>query len=50
MAKKQQMQWSHEGVHYLLQTRIAFLNNELEGIFHRRYPKLSSTKLDAMTV
>ncbi|WZU61978.1 ISKra4 family transposase (plasmid) [Providencia rettgeri] len=48
MAKKQQMQWSQEGAHYLLQTRVAVLNNELEGIFHRWYPKLSSTELDAM--
>lgn len=48
MAKKQQMQWSQEGAHYLLQTRVAVLNNELEDIFHRWYPKLSSTELDAM--
>ncbi|EML7933860.1 ISKra4 family transposase, partial [Providencia rettgeri] len=48
MAKKQQMQWSQEGAHYLLQTRVAVLNNELEGIFHRWYPKLSSTELDAI--
>nr|WP_272520904.1 ISKra4 family transposase [Providencia sp. PROV223] len=48
MAKKQQMQWSQEGAHYLLQTRVAVLNDELEGIFHRWYPKLSSTELDAM--
>ncbi|MEX6339360.1 hypothetical protein AB6F89_22385 [Providencia hangzhouensis] len=26
MAKKQQMQWSQEGAHYLLQTRVAVLN------------------------
>ncbi|EIU7559371.1 ISKra4 family transposase [Proteus mirabilis] len=48
MAKKQQMQWSQEGAHYLLQTRVAVLNDELEGIFYRWYPKLSSTKLDTM--
>jgi len=28
MAKKQQMQWTHKGAHYLLQTRTAVLNNE----------------------
>ncbi|MDE9567330.1 ISKra4 family transposase, partial [Xenorhabdus bovienii] len=33
MAKKQQMQWSQEGAHYLLQTRVAVLNDELESIF-----------------
>ncbi|SPY78234.1 Uncharacterised protein [Providencia rustigianii] len=46
--KKQQMQWSQEGAHYLLQTRVAVLNDELEDIFYRWYPKLSSTKLDTM--
>ncbi|WP_390894162.1 ISKra4 family transposase [Photorhabdus kleinii] len=48
MAKKQQMQWSQEGAHYLLQTRVAVLNDELESLFHRWYPKLNNTNLDAM--
>ncbi|MCG3471632.1 ISKra4 family transposase [Xenorhabdus bovienii] len=38
MAKKQQMQWSREGAHYLLQTRTAVLNNELQNTFVRWYP------------
>lgn len=42
------MQWSQEGAHYLLQTRVAVLNDELENIFHRWYPKLNSAELDAM--
>lgn len=38
MAKKQQMQWSRKGAHYLLQTRPAVLNNELQGKFASWYP------------
>jgi hypothetical protein len=38
--KKQQMQWSKEGAHLLLQTRVRPLNGELAGIFKRWYPDL----------
>jgi len=38
--KKQQMQWSKEGSHLLLQTRVRTLNGELSGIFKRWYPDL----------
>jgi hypothetical protein len=38
--KKQQMQWSKEGAHLLLQTRVRTLNGELAGIFKRWYPDL----------
>ncbi len=38
MIKKQQMQWTHQGAHYLLQTRTAVLNGELAGHFERWYP------------
>jgi len=38
MVKKQQMQWTHEGAHYLLQTRTAVLNGDLKSIFNRWYP------------
>ena len=38
--KKQQMQWSKEGAHLLLQTRVRTLNGELAGIFRRWYPDL----------
>jgi hypothetical protein len=38
--KKQQMQWSKEGAHLLLQTRVRMLNGELAGIFKRWYPDL----------
>lgn len=38
MAKKQQMQWSRKGAHYLLQTRTTVLNNELQDKFACWYP------------
>ena len=40
MVKKQQMQWTHEGAHYLLQTRTAVLNGDLKTHFERWYPGL----------
>ena len=38
--KKQQMQWSKEGAHLLLQTRVRTLNGELSAIFKRWYPDI----------
>lgn len=38
MVKKQQMQWSQAGAHYLLQTRTATLNGDLLKYFERWYP------------
>jgi hypothetical protein len=38
--KKQQMQWSKEGAHWLLQTRVRTLNGELGAIFKRWYPDM----------
>ncbi len=38
MVKKQQMQWTPEGAHLLLQTRTRVLNDELEGLFRQWYP------------
>ena len=40
MVKKQQMQWTHEGAHALLQTRTAVLNGDLQDTFRRWYPGL----------
>jgi hypothetical protein len=37
--KKQQMGWTPKGAHLLLQTRTKVLNNELEDVFRRWYPK-----------
>src|SRR5437879_2884052 len=38
--KKQQMQWSKEGAHVLLQTRVRTLNGALGAIFKRWYPDM----------
>ena len=38
--KKQQMQWSKEGAHLLLQTRVRTLNGELGAIFKWWYPDM----------
>ena len=38
--KKQQMQWSKEGAHLLVQTRVRTLNGELSAIFKRWYPDM----------
>lgn len=46
MAKKQQMQWSHQGAHCLLQTRTAVLNGYLQTTFERWYPGASIGTLD----
>ena len=40
MVKKQQMQWSPTGAHYLLQTRTAVLNGELRGYFEEWHTEL----------
>ena len=37
MVKKQQMLWTYEGAQYLLQTRAAVLNNELQEDFGRLF-------------
>jgi len=40
MVKKQQMQWTAQGAHYLLQARTATLNGDLSKQFERWYPGL----------
>ena len=40
MVKKQQMQWTPKGTHYLLQARTAALNGDLSENFERWYPGL----------
>ena len=37
--KKQQMQWTLKGAHLLLQMRTKVLNNELEDMFQRWFPR-----------
>ena len=41
MVKKQQMQWSPQGAHCLLQTRTAVLNGKFRDQFEEWYPELS---------
>ena len=48
--KKQQMQWSKEGAHLLLQTRVRTLNGELGAIFKRWYPDMGSVSKVEMTM
>lgn len=38
MVKQQQMQWTPEGAHLLLQVRIQVLNEDWEDTFHTWYP------------
>lgn len=40
--KKQQMRWTKEGAHYLLQVRVQTLNEELQQTFCRWYPGLGN--------
>jgi hypothetical protein len=44
MVKKQQMRWSTEGAHHLLQTRTSVLNGELR---ERWYPDMGEGANDA---
>ncbi len=41
-SKKQQMGWTEEGAHHLLQVRAQTLNEELEDTFQRWYPGLAA--------
>lgn len=38
--KRQQMQWTKQGAHLLLQTRVKTLNGELGAMFKRWYPNM----------
>ncbi|NOR24817.1 MAG: hypothetical protein GQ542_10580 [Desulforhopalus sp.] len=41
MVKKQQMRWSQQGAHLLLQVRTRVLNDELQKVFKRWYPNFT---------
>ena len=41
MVKKQQMRWTQEGAHRMIQVRIATLNNEIKDAFCRWYPNMN---------
>ena len=40
MVKKQQMRWTPQGAHLLLQVRVQVLNDEWRNTFCRWYPDL----------
>ena len=42
--KKQQMAWSKEGAHLLLQSRVKTLNREWAAVFKQWYPDLQVEK------
>jgi hypothetical protein len=44
MVKKQQMRWSQEGAHLLLQVRTRVLNDELRDKFRQWYPGFPQEK------
>ena len=44
MVKKQQMRWTKEGCHLLLQVRTKTLNEELRDIFCGWYPGMNNTE------
>jgi len=39
MVKKQQMRWSHQSAHWLLQVRTRVLNDELRETIQQWYPR-----------
>ena len=41
MVKKQQMRWSRQGAHLLLQVRTRVLNNELQDVFSQWHPNFN---------
>src|SRR5712691_1739962 len=47
--KKQQMQWSKQGAHLLLQSRVKTLDGELGAVFKRWYPDMD-IEVDEMPV
>jgi hypothetical protein len=50
MVKKQQMQWTQEGAHYMIQTRTAVLNDDLHKDFSRWYPGFTVKSKESKTL
>ena len=46
MVKKQQMRWSQQGAHLLLQVRTRVLNDELRDVFRQWYPNFAQEDED----
>jgi len=47
MVKKQQMRWTKQGAHLLLQVRIKMLNDELDGCFSHWYPGFKEVNVES---
>lgn len=47
LVKKQQMRWTPDGAHALLQVRVRVLNQQLRGDFERWHPALRSSNVGA---
>ena len=45
MSKGQQMRWSIDGAHRLLQTRVAMLDDRLEAHFHAQFAHFRSPEI-----
>ncbi len=50
MVKKQQMRWTKQGAHLLLQVRTQVLNDDLRGTFERWYPAMTKTDVPLLEV
>jgi hypothetical protein len=50
MVKKQQMRWTPQGAHLLLQIRTRVLNDQLADDFHRWYPGFTHSTSEADTL
>jgi hypothetical protein len=50
MVKKQQMRWTPQGAHLLLQIRTRVLNDQLADDFHRGYPGFTHSTSEADTL
>ena len=50
MVKKQQMRWTKEGAHLLLQVRTQTLNDELKDTFHRWYSSMAQTEDESISI
>ncbi len=44
MVKQQQMQWTPEGAHLLLQVRVQVINEDWEATFRRWYPNFRAVQ------
>ena len=50
MSKKQQMRWTKEGAHKMIQTRISTLNNELKDSFCNWYPAMAENNAENLLI